>query len=192
MCQVLNDDIYLNDLKNALENVSESYVLYNQKDQRGNNCIKTEERIFAYELYHQFRKIMDDDNKYTNLYMSGEQVKNCNLFQGESLNGMKHIIPDMVLHETIAENSGKQVFYVEIKMSNNQALLKDLYKLTKLKKENKLHFKYYVFIVVGMNKCELCSKIYRRRKITHIDGDIICFCFKDRKVDMFPIKDMKK
>ena len=83
-------------------------------------------------------------------------------------------------------------FFVNIIMFNNKALLEDLYKLTELKKENKLHFKYYVFIVVGMNKCELYNKINRRHNRTHIDGDIICFCFKDRKVDMFPIKDMKK
>ena len=192
MCQVLKNDIFLNDLKKALENVSDSYMFYNQKDISDNESTKIEERIFAYELYHQFRKIMDDNNEYLSLYMSGEQVKHCNLFQGEPLNGKNRIIPDMVLHEKIAENNGKQVFYIEIKMFNNKALLEDLYKLTELKKENKLHFKYYVFIVVGMNKCELYNKINRRRNRTHIDGDIICFCFKDRKVDMFPIKDMKK
>lgn len=60
---------YINDIGEAILRVEERYCewAYNSD----NNNQKTE-RVFAYELYHQFKTLTNCDNKYHNLRLDGE------------------------------------------------------------------------------------------------------------------------
>ena len=72
---------YLGDILEALSNVRTEYMVYCSPGSKiGNKSYyKYTERIFAYELYHQYRCIMQrKKKKYAGLYLNGEQQK-CSL-----------------------------------------------------------------------------------------------------------------
>lgn len=190
--------VYLEDLCSALEEVSPEYkkwILYNTdasgevKETQESYC----ERVFAYELYHQLRLIMEPcrghvEERYRELILNGEQVKLDNfykhLFEGLSKlsekfkkEGENKIIPDLVLHKNIGTiDKDGQIYLVEIKMGENTNALDDLDKLTLLNK-SELNFHFYIFVYVDKSIDELKEKILHKG-IDVFSKNIVCICLE--------------
>ena len=185
---------YLEDMKTALSKVKKIYyhwTLHTESttDEKTSYC----ERVFAYELYHQLRVIMEDDPNYKNLYLNGEPIKNNHYFttlfdniDKEYFNcnerNFDKTYPDLVLHEdpgTISPNG--QIYLVEIKMEENPMALSDLKKLTLLER-SKLNYQAYIFIYIGNDINSLKDKI-KKSKNTEISNNIICFFYDFNSVE---------
>ena len=84
---------YVNDFIAALQEVDERYYTYTTTD----GLKKYPERVFAYELYHQFRKIMEvKSSDYCGVYLNGEQTKS-----KEVVPNLERFAPDLVLHRCV-------------------------------------------------------------------------------------------
>ena len=190
--------VYLEDLCSALEEVSPEYkkwILYNTdasgevKETQESYC----ERVFAYELYHQLRLIMEPcrghvEERYRELILNGEQVKLDNfykhLFEGLSKlsekfkkEGENKIIPDLVLHKNIGTiDKDGQIYLVEIKMGENTNELDDLEKLTLLTK-SELYFHFYIFVYVDKSIDELKEMILHKG-VDVFSKNIVCICLE--------------
>ena len=190
--------VYIEDLCSALEEVSPEYkkwILYNTdasgevKETQESYC----ERVFAYELYHQLRLIMEPcrghvEERYRELILNGEQVKLDNfykhLFEGLSKlsekfkkEGENKIIPDLVLHKNIGTiDKDGQIYLVEIKMGENTNALDDLEKLTLLTK-SELYFHFYIFVYVDKSIDELKEMILHKG-VDVFSKNIVCICLE--------------
>ena len=190
--------VYLEDLCSALEEVSPEYkkwILYNTdasgevKETQESYCA----RVFAYELYHQLRLIMEPcrghvEERYRELILNGEQVKLDNfykhLFEGLSKlsekfkkEGENKIIPDLVLHKNIGTiDKDGQIYLVEIKMGENTNALDDLEKLTLLTK-SELYFHFYIFVYVDKSIDELKEMILHKG-VDVFSKNIVCICLE--------------
>ena len=195
-------DFCIRDLMFALEHVNQKYVRWtlgkttkedDSFDSTANNYC---ERVFAYELYHQFRRLMCDNDRYLSLLLNGEQQKDNSHFK-HLLDVIKKekIIPDLILHENMGTHEyGGQVLYVEIKTKDNENVFEDLSKLSGLAKTN-LNFFYYVFIYVDGTKEGLIKKIMGdrvKRDYSKLDDEILCICIKEQKAECVSIKNLKK
>lgn len=81
---------YLEDVKKAINNVDKKYLLWNDITVP-DEFEKMQERVFCYEFYHQFRKIMENDDKtYGNLLFNGE-ISKANV--SDCLNTHHHYCP---------------------------------------------------------------------------------------------------
>jgi hypothetical protein len=179
MGEIINDvkkSSYLDDILKALSNVRTEYMVYYSPDlNKGNKSYyKYTERMFAYELYHQYRIIMQrKKKKYAGLYLNGEQQKS-----SQGWKGLKKITPDIVLHGMIdkPDYSGfSQKWLCEIKMFTNPEIVKDL---TKIKnKASILRFQDYFFIFVGGNDNDLKIECRNKHiKVNDVFNDTICIC----------------
>ena len=197
-----NNDVSYNyyiDICTALQNVKKEYYTFAYHNEH-----KLYERMFAYELYHQIRVIIDEKNKsgnkdYEGVYLNGEPDKSLGQYQElanaenelnnnennnennecEKLNNVFR--PDLVLH--IPDKTKAQQYIAEIKMLSNDKVVSDFQKMSdyikRLKPKFKMHF--LIYIVDGIDdvedklKNELKSKI-EKRKINPEDlsRDIIC------------------
>lgn len=113
---------YIMDLCKAAERVGKEYYLY---EHNGREFYM--ERVFAYELYHQLRLIMEDESakeRYEGLYLCGEQTKSGKIGKLEDKK-----CPDLVLHESISEIKERQVWVCEIKHEDSREPEKDIMKL---------------------------------------------------------------
>lgn len=167
---------YLGDILEALSNVRTEYMVYCSPGSKiGNKSYyKYTERIFAYELYHQYRCIMQrKKKKYAGLYLNGEQQK-CS----QGWKGLKRITPDIVLHGMIdkPDYSGfSQKWLCEIKMCTNPEIVSDLAKIKN--KASKLKFQDYFFIFVGGDDDNLKREWQNKYiKIDDVFNDTICIC----------------
>lgn len=144
----IDDCIYIKDVLCALCNVSIKYVLYPYEDEKkdGEDRYKYPERVFAYEFYHQYRKIMEENpNMYSGLYLNGEQQKSSQIWKG-----LAKITPDLILHINIDKpdyDGEGQKWLCEIKMLENTAVIDDLKKIKE--KESVLKFNDYIFMYIG-------------------------------------------
>ena len=146
---------------NAIEAVTKNYIR-NCKEEGGDDRFHVE-RVFAYELYYQWKdQLKKNDSK---LMLNGEITKHYYVLE-------KHGFPDMVLHG--GQNDDNNQFIIgEIKSSRNT--IKD----SNLKKDmeslrdgiNILQFKCGVFIYLGDD-----SEIF----ISRLEHILDCF---DNKVD---------
>lgn len=125
------------------------------------------ERVFAYELYHQFRLISSKNkSEYQNLQINGELKKrytypqrifnyhNVQYSTQEYRSKMKDrnyfsFEPDLVLHESQLEDHNHQELMIEIKTGNciNDAFSYDFLKL--LNGINHLNFKFGILLSVN-------------------------------------------
>jgi hypothetical protein len=153
---------YIDDILCALTKVTSDYIIYpcfesnkkkrNKKAENGeenNQKYRYPERVFAYEFYHQYRRIMEcKKEKYAKLFLNGEQPKSSRVWEGLSA-----ITPDIVLHgkNKEADYTGKtQKWLCEIKMNGNPKMIEDLKKIKE--KEKILKFNDNIFICIG---CDL-------------------------------------
>lgn len=182
---------YLNDLGVAIKNVGSEYFNWKLKDSNEHEKEVYCERVFAYELYHQLRIIMDcpvcREKRYKGLTLNGEAIKSNTFFKEvfEGLfkvnDGKEHkFIPDLILHKNLGkfEDEG-QIYLAEIKMKGNKEALDDLDKLTNLKK-TKLNFDFYIFIYVSISMDDFISEVEKlgNEVIQNISDDIVCICTK--------------
>ena len=140
---------YIDDLIEALRNVDERYYSYTTvKD-----VTKYPERVFAYELYHQLRKIMEQkSDMYDGIYLNGEQTKS-----KEVIEGLDTLAPDLILHKCIYDRQPEHQFWLcEIKMKRNSDSMSDL---SKFNKYEPLEFPCYIFLYAGVSCSEMVSKI---------------------------------
>ena len=175
----------------ALSNVEESYLKYETYKYEGEQLvpiIKRAERVFAYELYHQYRLVMPNATDYV---LNAEVFKDNTIFQCEEI---QSCYPDLVLHRDIGHiDEGTQYFLCEIKMSSNSQLVNDLSKLTSLAKFTNLSFKYYIFLCIGLNDDELKNIILKKCKqdpTLKFSGDVMCICRKEGQIVVFRLNEV--
>jgi len=156
--------IYLKDLWNAFKNVDKKYysgLAFSNFSSKYDELKKEEykqfvERVFAYELYHQFRVIIiNNSQQYDNLVLNGEITKNG---FDDTVLGKARIFPDMVLHKSNTDNSPKnQKLFIEIKVQPDARIGTDIKKLF-VAVSPRLNFENAVFICINNNKVELKIK----------------------------------
>ena len=141
--------LHIDDFICALLNVDEIYYTYTTQKQE----TKYPERVFAYELYHQFRKIMEKNpEKYQGVYLNGEQQKSRQVVEE-----LEKCAPDLVLHDCIYEvRPNGQFWLCEIKMKNNPEAMSDFEKFYRMEV---LGFKCYIFLYAGVTFEEMAEKI---------------------------------
>lgn len=113
------------------------------------SMIVPKERVYAYELYHQFRTKWDKscDIKRQRLRINGELDKRHKDKAGASLRTR----PDMIVHEPGAD---RNILVVEIKCANEshmQRYDRDYYKLRSFCDEEGLGYQSAVYIIYGVN-----------------------------------------
>lgn len=147
-----HSSVYLKDLEMAIQRVDNKYCTWRN---RGDILQKTE-RVFAYELYHQFRTLTADRPEYYELRFDGELTKtaysnelnNCGCLIQADFNSERFFSPDLVLHLKQADRSN-QALIVEIKTkdANKADIANDIIKLNYYIEH--LGFRQAVFISVN-------------------------------------------
>ncbi len=180
------DTKYIKDLITSIIAVDQAYCKWDY-----NKTIQKTERVFAYELYHQFKLLVKrEDNilRYEDLRFDGEIGKKYfpdipNLETRFNVE-QKDFSPDLVLHKgQLDSNQLNQKLIVEIKTKANgsEEVVKDIIKLNY--SIIKLNFQFGVFISVNTLKSTLIQNLkseikllneyennFRRIIIIHYDG----------------------
>ena len=170
---------YMDDFLDALGNVDPGYYMFSPAHTGNADRVREEvytERIFAYEFYHQYRCIMDSDDKkkrYIGISLNGEQTKT-----REVVPDLERCAPDLVMHKEIgAVDPDGQLWLCEIKMAKSNNPLSDI---TKFHDMASLHFKEKVFLFAGACKERLLLYIKNKVETGEIspenDGNVICIC----------------
>lgn len=163
---------YVKDFMEAIRRVEQAYVYYpyGMNDEQR----KYSERIFAYELYHQFRSIMDDKDReadYKGVLLNGEQLKGSWLCER-----LAQCAPDQVLHKAINKVSEQtQLLLCEIKMRDNTKALDDLVKIKE--KLARLKFQTNVFLYVGVTYEEFKAQLQESTTWEEYDPNTVCITF---------------
>jgi len=149
--------LHIDDFICALLNVDEFYYTYTTQKQE----TKYPERVFAYELYHQFRKIMEKKpEKYQGIYLNGEQQKS-----RQVVKNLEKCAPDLVLHDCIYKvRPDGQFWLCEIKMKDNSKAMSDFEKFNKMAE---LGFQCYIFLYAGVSFEEMAEEIRKIKEITN-------------------------
>ncbi|MGI9651975.1 hypothetical protein [Chryseobacterium sp. RLHN22] len=151
------ENIHFNDFLLALIKVDPKYLLwpYGMKEQM---C----ERVFAYELYHQWR-IVSEIYQYENLIINGEIRKDGSIYR-ENIN---IVYPDLILHEQ-QNNMNQQILACEIKTikavestGGSNKVKKDLFKLDNYIKD--LNYQICAFIQIKGN-IDISEKVIKYLK----------------------------
>ena len=146
--------LHLDDFIKALIEVDGFYYTYTTQKK----VKKYPERVFAYELYHQFRKIMEKNpEKYQSIYLNGEQQKSKQVVED-----LEKCAPDLVLHDCIYDvRPDGQFWACEIKMKGNPDAMSDFDKFYRMEV---LGFKRYIFLYAGVTFEEMAEEI-RKLKV---------------------------
>jgi hypothetical protein len=160
---------YINDIGEAIIHVDQNYCLWSYQNA---NSIQKTERVFAYELYHQFRLLMSQNKSYENIRFDGEVGKQQHVKiddYGLTLSNFNpqqiHFSPDLVIHKGQDYNDIKnQMVIVEIKTKrvNRNELLKTFLKLIHYIRA--FNFQYAVFLTVNTEFNEIKINL-----IEHLD-----------------------
>lgn len=151
--------LHIDDFISALLEVEEFYYTYTTQKQ----VKKYPERVFAYELYHQFRKIMEKNpEKYQSIYLNGEQQKSKQVVED-----LEKCAPDLVLHDCIYDvRPDGQFWACEIKMKGNPDAMSDFDKFYRMEV---LGFKCYIFLFAGVTFEEMAEEIRKLKVRTDTD-----------------------
>ena len=153
---------YLNDLAEAVLKVTEYYCNW----QARHIALQQAERVFAYELYHQFKLLIASKREYEGIRFDGEigkqihqQANNC----GTTINTRQLVYsPDLVLHKSqtdILTVNQKLIVVIKARNITDIELSKDIIKLNHY--ITTLNFQYAVFISVNTNKSTIERKLKR-------------------------------
>lgn len=178
----------IKDIKKALEEMQKEYCTLSQIDysmiekpiRKHVAEAKYLERPFAYEFYHQLRKLMDSgDVKFGGPIIQAEVDKR---YQHCFENGK---IPDFLIH---VPNTVKNLAVIEFKLATNLSKIKyDLEKLVEFKKMGDLKYTYAIEVIIGsevsLEKARECIKSCGEEEII-----IICFNTNSWKAEDFKIK----
>ena len=175
-------------IKTALENIDENYCKLSQIDysmlgvnESTKKLLEEEkylERPFAYEFYHQLRKLIDsDDMTFDGPVIQAEVDKR---YQHCFENGK---IPDFIIHEP---NTRKNLAVIELKLASNYENLEgDLKKLVEFKNNQDLEYAFAIEIIIGdhafLNKAK--ERILRMEKTKGEEIIIIYYNTCSRKVE---------
>lgn len=186
-------DLHLENLFKAILNIRDEYYKYSLEQLAGSDDYQEQlERVFAYELYHQWSIIQDNYNKM----VPKEDGRVINGEAGKKLNGC-HIYPDMLLHGG-QDDTENQEIAIEIKRKvgiKKDNLIEDLKKLTRLMSADGLAFnakpfKRCVFILTGGNESAIKEQLENYPDVT-VDENIICiFCSHVGELDYVTIKEL--
>jgi hypothetical protein len=147
------------------------------------------ERVFAYELYHQIRLIMlNNQIKYNLLQLNGEISKvdrflnfsDCG-YTGEDpevtqkLDNYLRVSPDIVLHKDQNDRDfAFQKVIIEVK-TGDDTTAKDIYDIIKLLNYvEQLNFENAIFVAVNKNHLRLCNTI--RASFSNADRESFSKC----------------
>ncbi len=171
---------FLKDLRSAFDKVDKSYyssMAFTGESENTENEEKKEytqfvERVFAYELYHQYRLIIKkcDDNRYTEneLKLNAEITKNG--FEHTKI-GKARIFPDMVLHKNQTNNDiNNQVLFIEIKVQENCSFDDDIKKMI-VALSDRLNYQNAVLISINHNNA--IQKVKEFNRLTKIDANLL-------------------
>ncbi len=166
-------------IKTALENIDENYCELSQIDYsilRANKSTqkfleeeKYLERPFAYEFYHQLRKLIDSgDVNFGGPVIQAEVDKR---YQQCFENGK---IPDFIIH---VPNTQKNLAVIELKLASSFRKLEgDFKKLVEFKNSKDLKYAFAIEIIIGNHsslkkakECILKMEKTRGEEITIID-----------------------
>ena len=187
--------IHLINLFKAILEVEDKYYSYSTKHLNGSDAMQEHlERVFAYELYHQWSILIRDFNNSHN----DEDKRVINGEVGKKLDGYS-VCPDMILHKG-QEDTQHQEIAVEIKRKislSEDNFLNDMEKLSDMLTDGKLSFgaspfKFSVFILTGGEESNITS-LLNKEKAASINNNIICiFCHKKGELDYKSMDEIKK
>jgi len=161
-------------LKKALENMDEKYCQLSQLVNRKSSCIeknklqekKIQERPVAYEFYHQFRRLIEDEEVEVNFDGSIIQAEVNKKYQHYFRNGK---IPDFIIH-TPDTDVNFAVIEFKLASSNITKIKDDLKKLSKFKR--KLNYENTVEVIIGdteqLNKLDENNDLFIGKELTLI------------------------
>lgn len=181
---------FLDDVKEAIRRIDSKYFLWKDFTVPDEELYKMQERVFCYEFYHQFRKIMEQDTNYSNFIFNAEIQKYA--FEKTLNAGYKY--PDFVLHYG-QDNVKRQELVIEVKTSegikDKKNLQKDIEKLVDFTTNNAYgYFSTGIFIVVNMSTNELKKELksivgkFDEKKLGKI------WCIGVTANNYFPIKEL--
>ena len=153
--------IYLQDLAAAIGLVSNEYCFWRNR----NNSLQKTERVFAYELYHQFKIHISGRPEYQNLRFDGELTKdvyhsinNCGCSIQDNFELSRNFSPDLVLHNGQSNRiSQKLIVEIKTKAASPKAIANDIIKLNHFIQH--LGFQHAAFISVNTQFDELKNKL---------------------------------
>lgn len=151
----VGDERYFKDLFNAIIKVPDTYIKYFSN--LGDEYKRHLERVFAYELYHQWSNLQSDPN----LVINGEVFKLIEWIPVSYKNTQieKGVYPDLVLHASQGKDDNQKMI-CEIKRKEHSqpaALFADLLKLSCYLRNGFYGFKpfdYGIFILVYKKELE--------------------------------------
>lgn len=144
----------------ALSKIPNEYILY-----KGNSKSQAErllnERVFAYEFYHQWRNVLEEKNVP---YLLNGEIKKDAGFVGFCANNDNYegnykneTYPDIVLHESYSKTKGRNIIVCEVKVNKYKGYtkyLEDIASVATFVSRNACSGNPYemgVFILVGNN-----------------------------------------
>jgi hypothetical protein len=156
------------DLATAITRVEDKFCIW----PNSNRNPQAVERVFAYELYHQFRLLTGSDTIYAGLRLDGEitkfvpyHVDYCASIDRIDFNAENHFSPDLVLHLSQANSdSNNQRLIIEIKTSSSPTglsrrdIAQDIIKLNHC--VDYLRYQEAVFISVNTDYTSIAQKFY--------------------------------
>lgn len=166
-------------LIDAIKNVKEPFIVFKDSLDKRADIILHCERVFAYELYHQWRTLLTSYG-IKNLVVNAEPPKILNIdINYETRTEERHkkkVFPDLILHHSQGTNAAQEIA-CEIKRTGNSqsSLFADLAKLSCLLDKHRFShpFGLAVFILFGKPK-ETELRIKKKAKI-QIDNTDITF-----------------
>lgn len=164
-------------LKKALQKVDNSYfklpVSYCDLE-------IVRERVFCYELYHQIRKIQEENKYIVHFQLHAELDKKGHAFFKKK----KRKIPDFLIHKS--GNNDHNICIIEVKGVLNNKILKDLKSINIFLEYG---YKFGILLIYNHSLNEFIDKILPKiKKCNKISEKIFICCVKNNKSEFEPQK----
>ncbi len=173
-------------IETALKNINPCYcdlsrIIYSQSavDQYPAKE-KYLERPFAYEFYHQFRRLIDEGRlDFGDSVIQAEVDKR---YQRLAALGK---IPDFILHTPNCTDKNLAVIEFKLASNNRKPLVDDLKKLVSFKRVEAASYKYLVEVIIG-NSTELGEAWERINQLATVEGEeisMVSYDVNERKTE---------
>jgi len=191
------DGTLINGIKKALENMEQKFtdlsrLKFDDVDKDLKEKLqeqKIQERPFAYEFYHQFRKFYDDGSIKD--FISEDIIPQAEVHKGYQKIPNLNRMPDFILHKT---GFSKNLAVIEFKLASNLNQIDDDFeKLTKFRKVGpsySVEYEYLIEVIIGNPSSLNKAGEYIRQLWDPTGEDIIVIEFNadSWKADDFRIK----
>jgi len=155
---------FINDLGEAIIRVEEKYCLWAYNNENQDQKI---ERVFAYELYHQFRQLTYWKQDFQDLRFDGEigkqinrDIETCGVTLQNFNFGQQNFFPDLVIHLNQQDRrviNQKVIIELKTRVVNNREFAKTVLKLNHYQRV--LNFQYATLISVNTDFAELTVRL---------------------------------